>query len=133
MKPIGLHFNVDLVIDRSCGVLYQILTQAFHVNEPVLSVHTSFGEARCLNAPLDLHNFIMEGVFRDLTISPISGLRLTSIGVRLIASRGFSLSPEPHSSLSFSFGIFGEMNLATLSSTTLLYGKPNYSRTPLNP
>ncbi|KAF8434528.1 hypothetical protein L210DRAFT_3410298 [Boletus edulis BED1] len=110
-KSIGWHFNADWVIDSSCGLLYDILTKALQVNKPILSIHASFGEQQRWSAPLSLHSFILEGVFPDLSISPVSGLTLTSIGVRLLGIRGFSFTPEPHSTLSFGFGIFGTMKL----------------------
>ncbi|KAF8553693.1 hypothetical protein OG21DRAFT_1413853, partial [Imleria badia] len=97
-KSIGWHFNADLVIDYSCGLLYQILTQVLQVDNPVLSIHNSFG-------------FILDGIFPNVTFSLDSGLTLTSIGVRLLGIAGFSFTPEPHSTLSFGFDIFGDMKL----------------------
>ena len=110
-KSVGWHFNADWVIDSSCGLLYEVLRQALQVDKPVLSIHASFGEQQGWNAPLSLHSFILDGVFADLTISPISGLTLTSIGVRLLGIRGLSFTPEPHSTLSFGFDVFGTMKL----------------------
>ena len=110
-KSIGWHFSADWVIDTSCGLLYNILTQVLGVSEPVLSIHAFFGELQQWSTPLNIHSFILEGVFASMKLSPVSGLTLTSIGVRLLGIRGFSFSPEPHSTLSFGFDIFGTMKL----------------------
>ena len=112
-KSTGWHFNADWVIDPSCGLLYDILTQVLGVDKPVLNLHTSFGEQLHWDAPFNLYtgSFILEGVFRNMTISPVSGLTLTSVGVRLLGIGGFSFTPEPHSTLSFGFDIYGAMKL----------------------
>ena len=111
-KSIGWHFNADWVIDSSCGHLYEILTQVLQVDKPLLSVHASFGDQpQRWNAPLGIHSLILEGVFPNLMTSPVSGLILTSIGVMLLGIRGFSYTPQPHSTLSFGFDIFGKMKL----------------------
>lgn len=110
-KKIGWHFNADWVIDYSSRVLHQILTQVLGVDHSVLSIHAWLGEQQRWTTPLSLHSFILEGIFPNLTFTPVSGLQLTSIGVQLLGVRGFSLAPEPHSTLSFGFGIFGGMKL----------------------
>ncbi|KAF8122693.1 hypothetical protein EV363DRAFT_1553609, partial [Boletus edulis] len=119
-KSIGWHFNADWVIDSSCGLLYDILTKALQVSKPKLNIHASFGEQQRWSAPLSLHSFILEGVFPGLTVSPVSGLTLTSIGVRLLGIRGFSFTPEPHSTLTFGFGVFGTMKLKVPGSVVPL-------------
>ena len=110
-KSVGWHFSADWVIDTSCGLLYSILTEVLGVNEPVLNIHAFFGELQQWSTPLNIHSFILEGVFANMKFSPVSGLTLTSIGVRLLGIRGFSFTPEPHSTLSFGFDIFGTMKL----------------------
>lgn len=110
-QAVGWHFSADWVIDPSCGLLYNVLSQVLQVDRPELSLHASFGELEGWNAPLHLHSFTLEGVFSNLTLSPVSGLHLTSIGVRLMGIRGFEFAPEPHSTLSYDFSVFGTMKL----------------------
>ncbi|KAJ7911531.1 hypothetical protein B0H13DRAFT_1614506 [Mycena leptocephala] len=110
-KAVGWHFNADWVIEPSCGLLHELLTSVLKVDHPTLSIHASLGIEQGWNTPLNLHSLILEGVFSGLTLSPISGLHLTSIGVRLLGIRGFELDPEPHSTLEYGFGVFGTMEL----------------------
>lgn len=110
-KQIGWHLNANWVIDPSCGILYNVLTAVLGVHHPVLSIHAWLGDQQKWTSPLSLHSFILEGVFPNLTISPFSGVQLMSIGVQLLGVRGYSLTPQPHSTLSFGFGIFGTMKL----------------------
>jgi hypothetical protein len=110
-RAVGWHFDADWVIDASCGILHDVLRTVLQVDKPVLRIRMGLGMDQQWNAPIDVHSFTLEGTFAGLTLSPIPGLQLTSIGVRLLGIRGFELSPTPHSTLSYGFDIFGTMSI----------------------
>ncbi|KAF8557566.1 hypothetical protein OG21DRAFT_1482231 [Imleria badia] len=114
-KSIGWHFNADLVIDYSCGLLYQILTQVLQVDNPVLSIHNSFGYSgeQHWNAPLRLHtgSFILDGIFPN-----------DAAAIDIAASTS-SMIPLLHSSMSFAVVAFPKEFKKT-------YDANNLERTP---
>ncbi|KAF8228134.1 hypothetical protein L208DRAFT_1293165 [Tricholoma matsutake] len=128
-KAVGWHFNADWVIDHSCGFLYQFLSETLNVRQPVLSIHASLGLRQRWDSLLNVHSVTLEGVFPDLTFSPIEGLCFTSIGVRLLGIRELSFRPDPHYILKFGFGVFGTMDLDVPSSVVPL--KLDYDMTAI--
>lgn len=119
-KAVGWHFNADLVIDKACGALHDVLVQALGVEEPVLDVYVFLGADGGWNKPPSLHSFTLEGVFAGIAVKPIDGVVLSKIGVRIFGIRTLKYDPEVRSALEYGFSVFGTMNLDVPGSTVPL-------------
>lgn len=111
-KALGWHLSADWVIDESCGPLHEVLRQVLNVQEPLLTISAGLGTKGGWGRPLEVQSFSIEGVFKDISLKPIDGLTLTSIGVRLLGIRALKYSPEPHTTLEYGFAVFGAMNIS---------------------
>ena len=119
-KAIGWHFNADLVIDKACGALHDVLVQALGVDEPVLGVYVFLGTDGGWGKPLSLHSFTLEGIFAGIAVKPIDGVVLSKIGVRIFGIRTLKYDPLPRSALEYGFSVFGTMHLDVPGSTVPL-------------
>ncbi|TBU56241.1 hypothetical protein BD310DRAFT_931958 [Dichomitus squalens] len=119
-KAIGWHFDADLVVDESCGALYDVLSQVLGVDEPDLAVHVFLGADGGWDRPPSLHSFTLEGIFAGLALKPFDGVVLSKIGVRLFGIRTLKYDPSPQSTLEYGFSVFGTMNLDVPGSTVPL-------------
>lgn len=118
---LGWHIMADWIIDSSCGALYDILTKVLGVTEPTIYLHAGLGYSQDWKKPLSVHSFTLEGVLPGFKLSLVDHIHFASLGVRLLGIRGFETSPEPHSTLSFGFGIFGELFLDVPGSVVPLH------------
>jgi hypothetical protein len=118
-KSVGWHFDADLVVDKHCRGLYELLTKALGVTEKTMKVmtipvHAALGLVGDWKKPFEPHSFMLDGLFPgvpDAIAQPVPGLRLTTIGVRLMAIRQVKFSPSPESVLRYGFGVYGTMRL----------------------
>ncbi|PVF94618.1 hypothetical protein CPB86DRAFT_712792 [Serendipita vermifera] len=110
-KAIGWNLSADLVIDESAGVIHDVLSRVLNVKEPVLKISANFGENWGWNQPLDVGGFTLEGVFAGVDATPVKGLHLTTIGIRLFGIPSVEYEPVPHTVLEYAYSIFGSMNL----------------------
>ncbi|PVF91963.1 hypothetical protein CPB86DRAFT_718410 [Serendipita vermifera] len=110
-KPVGWNLSADLVIDESAGVIHDVLSRVLNVEEPVLAISANFGENWGWNQPLDVGGFTLEGVFAGVDATPVKGLHLTTIGIRLFGIPSVEYEPEPHTVLAYAYSVFGSMNL----------------------
>lgn len=120
-KAVGWHVTADFVIDKTCGVLYDILTELLHVRDPTINLHAGLGLYQHWSEPLSLHSFTLEGVLPGFKLTLFDHLHFASLGVRLSGIRGFKRFPRPHSTLSFGFGVFGTVFLDIPSSVVPLH------------
>jgi len=105
-SALGYEFHADLVIEPSCGAIYDILCKILGVNEPVLHVQADFGPDQTWSDPVSVNALTIEGTFAGSTSAPTTGVVFTSIGVRL-ESHHESKSPP-----SYVATIYGKMNVA---------------------
>lgn len=119
-QGVGLHFTAELVIDESCGTLHDVLSTVLRVDVPVLRVRTSLGADIDWTKPLEVHSFTLEGIFAGIKLEPLSGLTLTSIGVRLFGIRTLVYDPKPRTTLEYGFAVFGSMDVKVPSSVVPL-------------
>ncbi len=111
-KALGWHFSASWVIDESCGSLHTVLRKVLDVQEPILTISAGLGTEGGWDRPLELHSFTIEGVFAGISLKPIDGLTLTSIGVRLLGIRALKYLPEPHTTLEYGFSVFGSIDIS---------------------
>jgi hypothetical protein len=62
-----MHFDADLVIDSSFGIVHDILVTVFGIPNPTLHMHAVFGEWTFTH-PLDVRAFVLEGVFNGIKV-----------------------------------------------------------------
>ncbi|PVF92097.1 hypothetical protein CPB86DRAFT_239611 [Serendipita vermifera] len=110
-KPIGWNLSADLVIDESAGAIHDILSRVLNVEEPVLGISANFGENWGWNQPLDVGGFTLEGVFAGVNVTPVNGVHLTTIGIRLFGIPSVEYESRPHTVLNYAYSVFGSMNL----------------------
>ncbi|PVF92098.1 hypothetical protein CPB86DRAFT_844605 [Serendipita vermifera] len=110
-KAIGWNLSADLVIDASAGVIHDVLSRVLNVEEPVLKISANFGENWGWNQPLDVGGFTLEGVFAGVDATPVKGVHLTTIGIRLFGIPSVEYEPVPHTVLEYAYSVFGSMNL----------------------
>jgi hypothetical protein len=118
-KSAGWHFEAELVVDQNLGGLYQLLTKVLGVTEKTLQVRTALGLVGEWKTHFDPHSFMLNGLLPtvpDAIAQPVPGVRLTTIGVRLMAIRQVRFQPSPESVLRYGFGVYGTMGLSVPDS-----------------
>ncbi|PVF91964.1 hypothetical protein CPB86DRAFT_718414 [Serendipita vermifera] len=110
-KAIGWNLSADLVIDESAGVIHDVLSRVLNVEEPVLKISANLGENWGWHQPLDVGGFTLEGVFAGVDATPVKGVHLTTIGIRLFGIPSVKYEPVPHTVLEYAYSVFGSMNL----------------------
>ncbi|KAG1750131.1 hypothetical protein EDB19DRAFT_90971 [Suillus lakei] len=113
-SALGYSFYGDLVIEQSCGAIYNILRKVLGLEEPVLHVHADFGPDQAWSSPVSVSALTIEGAFTGSTPAPTTGIAFTSIGARL------EMHKKSDSVASYFAMIHGKMNLAVPGAITPL-------------
>ncbi|KDQ13587.1 hypothetical protein BOTBODRAFT_175576 [Botryobasidium botryosum FD-172 SS1] len=118
-KDVGFNINAEVVIDESYGQIHDVLSKFLKVPDPSLLVHCGLGVGQDWHHPLSVSSLSLQGVFPNTQAEPISGVKFTSIGVRLIGSEATADTPEGSktSGKDFSYSVFGSMHLTVPGSS----------------
>jgi hypothetical protein len=127
-KAIGWHIDADVVINSSCGVLHDILSNVLGISgKKDLHVHAGLGLHQSWSTPLSLSSLTLSGILKNGQAKLCEGVHLTKIGVVLLGIGTYSLGLNAKAGMKYGFEILGEMNLKVPGSIVPLHLDYNFT------